>query len=402
MALNSWTFLALALCAVVLLPALRTGFRATLFFAINLLFAWSYWGWFALPFGLLYCLTGYGLARFVRGRGTLALTASLAVLTAMLLVLGGRAFTPDLNETAGIAVVAGVSFLYFKMVHVIVDTAGATMAPPPLGLYLNYCLNFTTLLMGPIQRYKDFASQWSSQDQPASVGFESQLDAVNRVLRGLVKAFVLAPWLAPFIIRPGLAIESLSAIDLLLQIYTFYIFLYLDFSGYCDIMIGIGALMGIRPPENFRFPFIARNVSDYWLRVHRSLTLWLTDYIFTPSYRFALRTQLSRYPFLAVAASLMLTMLAAGVWHGTQMHFVLFGLVHGMALVAVRGYEAMMIEWRGKAAFRRFSDGRLVTAIAVLLTFNFTSLAYMLFALSVEDTFRMVRRLTHAVAWGAG
>ncbi len=87
---------------------------------------------------------------------------------------------------------------------------------------------------------------------------------------------------------PDLPIERMGAGELLVAIYAFYVFLYLDFSGYCDIVIGVGSLMGVKPPENFRFPFLARDVSEYWLRVHRSLTTWLTDYIFNPLYRFAL------------------------------------------------------------------------------------------------------------------
>ena len=132
-------------------------------------------------------------------------------------------------------------------------------------------------------------------------------------------------------------------------------------------MIGIGSLMGIRPPENFDFPFLARNVSEYWLRVHRSLTQWLTDYIFTPSYKFALEARvLARHGFVALAASLMVTMVVAGLWHGTTANFLVFGLIHGAALVVMRGYEWTMTGWLGRARFRGLRESPVMTVAAVL------------------------------------
>jgi D-alanyl-lipoteichoic acid acyltransferase DltB (MBOAT superfamily) len=247
--------------------------------------------------------------------------------------------------------------------------------------------------MGPIQRFQDFSTQWTGEtsDQPR---FETYVTAANRVLRGMVKAFALAPLLAPYVLRPGLPIERMGGMELLVAIYAFYVFLYLDFSGYCDIVIGVGILMGIRPPENFRFPFLARDVSAYWLRVHRSLTVWLTDYIFTPAYRFALGARgLGAHAFLALAASLILTMLVAGAWHGTTLNFVVFGLVHGIALVVARGYEHVMVQRMGRAAFRRFTERPVVTAFAVFLTYNFTSLAYTFFVLDVHESLRVMERL---------
>jgi D-alanyl-lipoteichoic acid acyltransferase DltB (MBOAT superfamily) len=402
MALNSWAFLLLATSAILLVPVARGGLRTALFLAINLTFVWTYWGVVAMPVGLAFCLAGYACARLVGGRGTAALVVSLVVLTTAFVFLRGYTIggpsAPAEPAAAGIIAFAGLSFLFFKMIHVVVDAASGSIEQLSLWRYLNYCLNFTTILMGPIQRYQDFSSQWTG-DAPDRPAFETYVDAANRILRGFVKAFVLAPFLAPYVLRPGLPIERMGGFELLLAIYTFYVFLYLDFSGYCDIVIGVGSLMGLRPPENFRFPFLARDVSAYWLRVHRSLTTWLTDYIFTPSYRFALGARgIGRHGFVAVAGSLLLTMLVAGVWHGTTLNFAVFGLVHGIALVVVRGYEQVMVRRLGRAEFRRFTERPVVTALAVFLTYNFTSLAYTFFVLDVGESVRVVERLAATAA----
>ena len=136
--------------------------------------------------------------------------------------------------------------------------------------------------------------------------------------------------------------------------------------------------------------------------MHRSLTQWLTDYVFTPFYRWAVSGGFVRSTFAATSASLLVTMLIAGVWHGATLNFVLFGLVHGVALVAVHGYDALMARWLGKAGFRRFSETPVVTVVAVILTYNFTSLAYIFFALDAADGLRVVSRLSAALAQGAG
>ncbi len=396
MALNSWQFFLLAVTAVLVIPIARGWLRTAVFLGVNLIFVWSYWGPSAMPIGLAFCLAGYVSARLAQRYGMGVLVTSLVVLTALFVYLRGYslggAAAPAAPTGVGLINIAGLSFLFFKMIHVVVDAAGGSIEHLRLGRYLNYCLNFTTVLMGPIQRYQDFSEQWSNQRAPADL--EANLDAANRVLRGMVKAFVLAPVLAPFVLAPGLPIETLGGLLLLTKVYAFYIYLYLDFSGYCDIVIGVGSMMGVRPPENFRFPFVSRDVSAYWLRVHRSLTLWLTDYLFTPTYRFALRSPwLGRHGFLAVAASLLLTMLIVGAWHGTTLNFVVFGFVHGCALVAVRGYDLVMTRWLGRAGFRRFTQRPMVTAGAVFLTYNFTSLAYVLFVLDLGESSRLFKEL---------
>ena len=171
--------------------------------------------------------------------------------------LGGPA-APAGSATAGIIAFAGLSFLFFKMVHVVVDSWSGTI-DQLLGRYLNYCLNFTTVLMGPIQRFQDFSTQWRGGERTAGL----RVLRHRRKPRAARNGQGVRAGAASLAIRsaPGLPIERMGGGELLLGIYAFYIFLYLDFSGYCDIVIGIGILMGLRPPENFRFPFLARDVS---------------------------------------------------------------------------------------------------------------------------------------------
>ena len=228
----------------------------------------------------------------------------------------------------------------------------------------------------------------------SEAGWEAKLDALNRILRGMVKKFVLAELLGSWIIDPSLSLETMSRPELLGRSYAFYLFLYCDFSGYCDVMIGVGSLMGVRPPENFNLPFFSRNVSEYWLRVHRSLTQWLTDYLFNPSYAALLRMR-DRFgsPLVALALAQVFTMLIAGVWHGTTFSFVCFGLVHGVFLAVHRCYESLMTGRLGRRGFREFSAQRWVRIAGIALTYNLTSLAYLFFVLEPARVWHVLTRI---------
>jgi len=396
MKLLSLEFIVLASCAIVLLPITRGPLRWILFLAFNLIYVTSY----LTPAGMVstgvFLLAGYGFSRWARSGGRVALITSIAALTLAFVYMRGytlRGLLLPESWITDVLATAGLSFLFFKMLHVIVDSGSGTIGELKLGTYTNYCLNFTTFLLGPIQRYQDFSDQWHGRKPSIEDGFEPRVDAVNRILRGLVKKFVLVELMRRYSLQ-GVDVDSVSAAALVVKTWVFYLYLYCDFSGYCDIVIGVGALMGVRPPENFWLPFLSRNVSAYWLRVHRSLTLWLTDYIFNPTFAALLRSRLGGSPFLALAISLSLTMLVAGVWHGTTLSFLLFGLVHGVYLVVFRGYEKFMIGRLGRKRFTRFSSRPAVHVLAVFLTFNVTAVAYIFF---VFDTGEMVRLIARAV-----
>jgi D-alanyl-lipoteichoic acid acyltransferase DltB (MBOAT superfamily) len=398
-------FIVLAISAILALMLLRGWPRWLAFFSVNVVFVASHLS----PAGMLstgiFAVAGYGLAKLAaarQGRGTWIL---VVLLSAVFVVLRGYGFSGTAplagliptGWSAQIVATAGLSFLYFKMLHVIVDSAHGTLGELRASTYTNYVFNFTAFLMGPIQRYQKFDSQWQGREPSIQPGWEAQLDAVNRILRGLVKKFVLAEALGSFVIAPEMDIDPMSRGELLGRVYLFYLYLYLDFSGYCDIMIGIGSLMGVRPPENFNLPFIARNVSDYWLRVHRSLTEWLTDYVFNPSYAAGLRASRKRMsPLIPLGLSLMLTMLVAGAWHGTTIPFFLFGAVHGVFLVVFRVYEHTMIKTLGRKRFRAFSRRPWVHGLAILVTYNLTSMAYLFFIMDLDGVVHVIEKV---VTW---
>ena len=289
LSLMSPSFLGLSVATALLLAILRDVTRQLAFLAANVIFIWSL---LLGPNGaistIIFCLLGFALTHLIIWRPRWSFPIGLTGFVILFIYMRDYEFLhwalPE-SMLTNILSTVGLSFLFFKIVHVMIEARSSTLGSLEFFTYLNYCLNFTTFMMGPIQRYQDYFAQWHGQKQAIPLTFEAHLDAVLRILVGLVKAYVLAALIEPYTMSPSLNISELPLISLLLSIYAFYLYLYFNFAGYCDVVIGVGSLLGIRPPENFNKPFLARNISDFWLRMHRSLTLWLTDYVFSPIYK---------------------------------------------------------------------------------------------------------------------
>ncbi len=221
----------------------------------------------------------------------------------------------------------GVSFFTFQALSYVVDVyrgdGPVQRSPLDFGLYVAL---FPQLIAGPIVRYRDVALQLLERE--ASVdGF---VEGVRRFVIGLGKKVLVANPLAfvadrvfdapPHGLSP--AVAWLGALAYALQIY-------FDFSGYSDMAIGLGRMFGFRFLENFRWPYVARSVTDFWRRWHVSLSTWFRDYLYVPlggNRRGRART----------LANLLVVFLLCGLWHGASWSFVVWGLYHGAFLIAER------------------------------------------------------------------
>lgn len=390
--LLSIEFLSFSALSVILLALLTGAVRQAVFLAVNLLFVWHLLGPVGTFSTIAFCLIGYGLTWIHLRWPSLKIRYTLPVFVALFVYMRNYELLqwllpPDLLTSALRTV--GLSFLFFKIIHVLVDARSGTLRNLEFPTYLNYCLAFTTFMMGPIQRYQDYYDQWRGTKHAIDLTFEAHLDAGLRILVGLVKAYVLAAWFNTLALQPGTDVLQLSAIGWMVQLYAFYFYLYLNFSGYCDVVIGIGSLFGVRPPENFNKPFIAHNIADFWQRQHRSLTLWLTDYVFAPTYKWALSGNvLASHPVLAANLVLMLTMIVSGLWHGTSIGFLFFGIAHGIYLVVYHSWDHLLSRSLGRKRVNQMRKNWLARAWSIFLTFNAVAFAFLFFRL---DTPRLLQ-----------
>ncbi len=198
------------------------------------------------------------------------------------------------------------------------------------GSYLDFLLYiafFPQVLIGPICRSRDLLPQLS---KPVPEGFPDLTQAVSRIASGLFKKVILATYLSTHLVEDAfLAPENFSSLELLLAAYAYTIQIYCDFSGYTDLAIGIGLLLGIRLPDNFNQPYRATSLADFWRRWHMTFSNWLRDYVFLPlggSWGTRKQTYLN----------LMIVMWVTGIWHGAAWKYVVWGSIHGVLMVAYK------------------------------------------------------------------
>ncbi len=224
---------------------------------------------------MAFVLSGNVAGRLIALRPSSALLALyLAGLTAAFVVLKGyqflRIFPGDTLASMALDLV-GLSFVFFRQIHYVVDVRQGEIRDLDLWTYLVYQLNPFTLLAGPIQRYQDFHEDWQSL-KPLPQDDHELRQAFLRILLGVVKvAFIGDYCYWAFTHVP----PEWGAAGGVLQFYLFPAYVYFNFVGYCDIVIAGAALAGLRVPENFDRPYLARNMIDYWTRWHRSLSFWI-------------------------------------------------------------------------------------------------------------------------------
>ena len=182
--------------------------------------------------------------------------------------------------------VIGISYIMFRQIHLLIDAPYIGGLPFSTVRYVSYLMAFWTLLAGPIQRYQDFCAGLDSIGQPRS---DAAIKDLHRIVNGLLKAFVIAPLFLDASDISTLQNSGAQWTDVAIVFYGYPIYLYLNFSGYVDIVIGVARLCGFTTiPENFNRPYLARNVQEFWSLWHISLGVWVRYYVFTPLSKFLL------------------------------------------------------------------------------------------------------------------
>ncbi|KMO15167.1 MBOAT family O-acyltransferase [Methylobacterium platani] len=326
-------FLPLALGLHALCIARRPGWRVAWLAALSV----AFYAWWDLRFVpllgasvALNWLAGEAWRR--SGRGSV-LTAAIVLdlgLLGLFKYLGFLAGLVDAATGADIPLVTlalplGISFFTFQHIAYLVDLRRGTAAPMGLLDYTVYTAFFPRVIAGPLVRPAELLGQLRAPE-PASADRSAR--AVMLLTAGLAKKVFLGDGLGGFVDpvwaaaaaggQPGAAAAWQATIGYALQ-------LYFDFSGYTDMALGLALLFGIVLPDNFRAPYRAASIQDFWRRWHITLSLFLRDYLYIPFGG-------SRHGLPRQILALLATMALGGLWHGAGLTFVAWGAAHGLAL----------------------------------------------------------------------
>ncbi|SNY93233.1 D-alanyl-lipoteichoic acid acyltransferase DltB, MBOAT superfamily [Cohaesibacter sp. ES.047] len=257
----------------------------------------------------------------------------------------------------------GISFFTFQSISYVVDVyrreIPATRSFSDLALYISF---FPQLVAGPIVRAAHFMPQLDATPVLTRLMMSKGLFLI---LIGMLKKMVLANYLATlYVDNIFVAPEMASSFELVMAVYAYAAQIYCDFSGYSDIAIGIAALLGYHFKRNFNQPYRSASLQEFWTRWHISLSQWLRDYLYIPLGG-------SKHGPLKTYRNLFLTMFLGGLWHGAAMTFVIWGTIHGLALIIER-----------LLGIRRWVDKGAGRIIGVLVTFHIVCLAWIFFRAS--------------------
>lgn len=314
-------------------------------------------------------------------RATRALAARRPMVAALLvaspvfaaLVIGKALTASGHADRAALLQFVGFSYFAVKVWTLVKDVCDGRVTDLRPGGVAAYLLFLPTYPSGPMHLYPEFRQ---AVERPTPLDGLGLLDALFRISLGMVKVKLLAPLLAPWSLL-GLPAEGpLPVGGTIAGAFVFSVVLWADFSGYSDMAIGVARLLGIPVPENFRWPYLAGNVRDFWQRWHITFSRVLTSYVFVPVSR-ALQPVLGGNRRAMALASTLVTFAVCGYWHGATLNFTLWGLYHGLGMFA----SDLLRPARRRPAGPPGFAARLRAALAIALTFTFVSLGWILFVL---------------------
>lgn len=268
----------------------------------------------------------------------------------------------------------GFSFYLIKAWTLIRDYHDGRIEQLDPFVALAYFLFFPAYIAGPMHFYSEFEA---SVRRPLGLDGEALVDVVFRLLLGFVKIKLIAALFLPVSLEAVRESGVMSVRRLGVGSFAYSIVIWADFSGYSDLAIATSRLAGIHTPENFNYPYAAGNIREFWQRWHMTFSRVLMSYVFVPVSR-KLQAATGRRGRAILIASSLLTFLFCGYWHGPTLNFLLWGLYHGLGIVAYDFYQRRL-KRKGEPLFP-YSEP-LGRGLSVLLTFSFVSLGWIFFAL---------------------
>lgn len=269
-------------------------------------------------------------------------------------------------ETLQLILPLGISYYTFKNVGYLLDVFyGRIVASKKIVHYSLYISFFPQIVAGPIERATNLLPQFQ-KERPFD--FKQSTDGLKLILWGLFKKVVIADTCVSYVNDIFGNYSSYPGSVLVLGVFYFAFQIYADFSGYSDIAMGVCKLLGFETTQNFNYPFISKNITEFWRRWHISLSSWFNDYVFTPLF-----TAFRNWGNIAMYVAIVFTFILSGLWHGDSWHYVLFGLINGVVIALEAKFKKKRKKIQSKI------NSVLYANLSMGLTFLFTLFTFTIF-----------------------
>ena len=288
-------------------------------------------------------------------------------------------------NTLNIIMPIGVSFFTFKVISYTIEIYRGRMLPcKDFITFSTYVAFFPTIMAGPIDRPDKFIPQLQNK---RIFQYDDTVEGIQRFLWGLFKKLCVADRLGLYVdaVYGNYTHHNGTTLSLTAVLFAFQI--YADFSGYSDMAIGIGKILGFKVMENFNRPFFATNIAEFWRRMHISLTTWVTDYVFMP-----LNVKFRTLGKSGVILALIINMIIIGLWHGANWTYAVFGLYQGLLFIPLIVSGSFFKNKKRKqttSGIPTITDLRKMLGTFILIIFSLIIFR----ANSVTDAFEIIKKI---------
>ena len=278
----------------------------------------------------------------------------------------------------------------FRLSHLALEVRNGLVKKPTLAEYFGFAFFLPTLVVGPINPYSVHQQSLTSPDREVTPIGRSLL----RIVVGATKFQFLAN-IFNQLSYGGLLLDGHphAPVDLLIASVAYYLYIYCNFSGFCDMAIGAAGLLGIHVKENFQNPLAARNIKDFWNRWHITLSIYTRDMVFSPLSKYLVRKMGARNANHAIALAILAVFLIVGVWHGLGWNYLLFGAVHAAGVIVNHYYGIWLKKRLGKTAFKAYNANQGIRVLAIVSTFLYVTASFFIFA----NDFSSMRKIFNAI-----
>lgn len=278
----------------------------------------------------------------------------------------------------------GISFYTFQTLSYVIDVyRGKITVERHFGYYALFVTYFPQLVAGPIERPENLIPQLRAKRKFNS---EDLCVGLRITLIGYIKKIVIADGVAIYVNAVYNNVATATGLTVLLATVLFAIQIYCDFSGYTDIAIGVARMMGIKLCDNFKQPYLAISIKDFWRRWHISLTSWFTDYVYIPLGG-------NRCKFWRWGINVMIVFLLSGLWHGASLTFIVWGGIHGVYQIIGKLKNTLLIKFSNKSKIK-LPNNTFTVFINRIITFTLVCFAWIFFrANSLTDCGILITKL---------
>ncbi|PKU25404.1 MBOAT family O-acyltransferase [Telmatospirillum siberiense] len=358
-----------------------------------------------------FAILGFGLIRMA-GATQIPLAVNVIAAIAAFAYLKQYSILPLKALLSYPYMTVGLSYILFRVLHLIIDVRQGEVKKN-IGIidYFFYIICFFNFLSGPIQRYQEFFEETKG---PSPITDSSARQGLCRIASGYAKVIVLSPlikngfdnvaamaatwpaggdffgnlltWFCPELSPGPFYHEAILVAEFAAAIPMYMLFLYINFSGYMDIVVGCGKLFGYHIPENFDHPLNSGNMLEFWSRWHITLSTWFKIYLFNPLLR--LLTSWTKNPkhaqYFAVL-SFFVTFLIMGIWHGTTYVYIVYGVFLGAGVSLNKLYQTLFVKTFGRSRYNALCRSWIYQNTSRTMTLSYFSISLLCLWNSAEE-----------------